>query len=180
MQWRSSGVESNPTALESGAFDATWSFEVYVRQRLDGLLRHAMTLTGDGDEAQDVVQAVLERAMRRWDQIRAMDAPEGYVRRMMINEAISRKRRAARLFLRSVDEDRPAPDATAGVVDRAELVTRIRALPPRQRVAIALRYFHDLNDAQIAAEMGCTESTVRGYVLRALRTLRLELDLEDR
>lgn len=170
---------------ESGAFDASWSFVEYVEHRLDGLLRHAMTLTADAHDAQDVVQAVLERVLVRWEAICGLQAPDGYVRRMLVNESISRHRRAARVLLRArsdegdVEPD-PQSDAAVAVTRRDELVTGIRRLPPRQRVAISLRYFHDLTDAQIAAEMGCTESTVRGYVLRALRTLRLELDQEDR
>jgi RNA polymerase sigma factor (sigma-70 family) len=60
--------------------------------------------------------------------------------------------------------------------DRQALITEIRRLPNRQRAAVALRYWDDLTDAQIAEQLGCREATVRGYIWRALRSLRLSLD----
>ena len=46
------------------------------------------------------------------------------------------------------------------------------ALPPRQRAAVVLRYFHDLSDQQVADELGCRATTVRSLISRALSTLR--------
>src|SRR5215203_1768521 len=70
------------------------SFDEFVVERLDGLLRYATVLTDDPHLAQDIVQEVLLRAQQRWAKI---EAPPTYVRRMITNEYLSwRRRRAAR------------------------------------------------------------------------------------
>lgn len=152
------------------------SFERFVAASGNGLLRAAAVITADRNAAQDVVQAALERAFRDWERICGLDHPEAYVRRMVVNEALSLRRRAKRIVLTDdVPEPRPGPDPNGRVGEVEELSLAVRRLPPKQRTAIALRYFCDLADAQIAEHMGCREGTVRGYVMRGLRTLRVDL-----
>jgi len=154
------------------------SFERYVAEHGAALLRHATVLTADHATAQDVVQAVLERAYTRWPTIAAVQFVDAYVRRMVTNEAITMKRRwSSRIHLTALPPDAsPVSDTTEQHAERDALIARLRRLPPRQRAVLVLRYFEDMSDAQIAFELGCTESTVRGYVLRGLRALRIDLD----
>jgi DNA-directed RNA polymerase specialized sigma24 family protein len=49
---------------------------------------------------------------------------------------------------------------------------RIKALPPRQRTVIVLRYYEDMSEAQIAAVMGSSVGTVKSQASRALASLR--------
>ena len=156
------------------------SFEDYVSARADGLLRYAMVVTADAHVAEDVVQSVLERAYPRWARIAAMEHPDAYVRRMVLNEFISLRRRIGRVFVvERVPEAPGLPDPADSHADRAALIAEIRRLPNRQRAAVALRYWDDLTDAQIADQLGCREVTVRGYIRRGLRTLRLGFDGAD-
>lgn len=151
-------------------------FEDYVTAQSAALLRHASVVSADPQRAPDIVQAVLERAFTRWDHIRTLDHPDAYVRRMVVNETISTHRRKAWLVLSGRElEPPPVADHAGRVDDRDLLIAQLRKLPARQRAAVALRYFYDFTDAQIATELDCGESTVRGYIFRALRTLRLEL-----
>jgi RNA polymerase sigma-70 factor (sigma-E family) len=156
----------------------TVPFEGFVAAAGDGLLRLATVVTADRSTAQDVVQAVLERAFRDWERISALEFRDTYVRRMVVNEALTLRRRARRIVLTDhVPEPRSAPPDPSGRIGQTqELSEAVRRLPPKQRAAIALRYFCDLSDRQVAERMGCREVTVRGYVLRALRTLRVDLD----
>lgn len=148
-------------------------FESFVTQYSAELLRHATIVSADPDQAQDLVQSVLERAIAHWSHIGQLDRPDLYVRRMVINEFISVRRRLRRIhFTDTVPEPDPAPDMASRIVLRTVLIEAIRALPPRERVVVALRHWSGMRDAQIAAEMGCSESTVRGYHLRAVRKLR--------
>jgi len=154
-------------------------FELYVGRAGGALLRLAMVLTGDRSGAQDVVQSVLERAFCDWDRISALEHRDAYVRRMITNEALSLRRRGRRIVLTDVvPEPAAGSDDTARIGDAEDLVLAVRRLPPRQRAAIALRYFEDLSDAEIADAMGCRETTVRGYALRGLRRLRVDLDVD--
>jgi DNA-directed RNA polymerase specialized sigma24 family protein len=73
------------------------TFEEYAAWRLPALLRYAAVLTADQDLAQDIVQEVLARAHLRWRRIGQLDVPDQYVRRMVVNEFLSwRRRRASR------------------------------------------------------------------------------------
>jgi RNA polymerase sigma-70 factor (sigma-E family) len=154
------------------------TFEEFARARVLALLRTAVALSGDLGLAEDLVQDVLCKAYTRWDQISRLDAPESYLRRMLVNEFLSWRRKWGRVVphdeLVTVDEH---PDHASTYADRQLLRTEIYRLPRRQRAVIALRYYAGLNDAEIAEAMGCRVSTVRGFASRALATLRVSLAL---
>lgn len=144
------------------------SFDAFVRARLPDLLRFGRALTGSDEAAADLVQDALERTLLQWSRLEAQEHPGGYVRRVMINRNISIWRRMRRERL---TDDPPE----AGSCDRhrdGELWQAIRALPPRQRAVIALRYYEDLTEADVAAIMGCSVGTVKSQSAKALAKLR--------
>jgi RNA polymerase sigma-70 factor (sigma-E family) len=153
-------------------------FEEFAAASLPAVLRFAGVLTGDRGLAEDVVQEVLIRAHKRWPQIVELDRPELYVRKMVVNEYLSWRRRSWRLIpggsAQDVD-DRLAPDHAFGHAERDALLAELGKLPRRQRAVLVLRYYEDLPDREIAEVLGCTPGTVRGYASRALATLRVEL-----
>lgn len=152
------------------------TFEQFAATRLDAVLRFAAVLTNDRGLAEDVVQEVLIRAHRRWAQIGDLDQPEAYVRRMIVNEFTSWRRKWARIVPRPSDElDVDIDDESATIADRRTLLAEIAKLPRRQRTVLVLRYYEGLPDSAIAATLGCSETTVRGYAFRALKALRIEL-----
>lgn len=157
------------------------TFEEFAAARLPALLRYAAVLTGDRDEARDVVQAVLARAFVHWGRVSRSDRPEAYVHRMVTNEFLnSRRGRRPRLVELTIDviSGRRAPtvaDPAEQVSDRGELWQHLQALPPRQRAVVVLRYYEGLPDAEIARILGCGTGTVRGYASRALAALRIEM-----
>ncbi len=153
------------------------TFEEFAATRLDAVLRFAVVLTNDRGLAEDVVQEVLIRAYRRWDQIGALDHPEAYVRRMVVNEFVSWRRKWARIVPHhDIGLDRGVPDESGRLAVHDALLAEVAKLPPKQRAVLVLRYFEDLPDAEIAAILGCAQTTVRGYAFRGLATLRVELD----
>ena len=154
-------------------------FEEFATARLPGVLRFAGVLTGDRGLAEDVVQEVLIRAHKRWPHIGELDHPELYVRKMVVNEYLSWRRRSWRLIPSGRSghlTGRSSPDPADGYVERQALMAELAKLTRRQRTALVLRYYEGYSDAEIAAVMGCTQSTVRGHVFRALAALRIELD----
>ncbi len=82
-------------------------FRTFVEQRYAKLLRTAYALTGSAHAAEDLLQSALLATMSRW---RAMDEPEAYVRRVMVNQLVSwwRRRRVAEV-LSAVLPERAAP-----------------------------------------------------------------------
>ncbi|MEV6527274.1 SigE family RNA polymerase sigma factor [Longispora sp. NPDC051575] len=148
------------------------TFEEYAAARLPALLRYATVLTGERALAEDVVQEVLVRAHARW---RRIDEPESYLRRMVVNEYLSWRRRWSRVVPHASVGLPPsdAPDHPTSHADRDALRAELALLPRRQRAVIVLRYYQGLTDAEIADALGCSPGTVRGYASRALATLRV-------
>jgi len=155
-------------------------FESWVAARGPALLRLAYTLTGNSADAQDVVQEALARALPRWSRISTVADVDAYVRRMVVNEHTSLWRRFRRRESPvevmadgpSLDEGGVEPD------DRRRIWLACQALPEAQRTAVVLRYYEQLEYAEIAALTGVREGSVRSRVSRGLAVLRAELGEE--
>ena len=151
-------------------------FEEWFRQELPRLLRLATALSGSPDSAQDLVQDVLIRVEQRWAKLSALDHRDAYIRRMLVNEYLSHRRKFSRLVLRpTVDPvDRGAGvDLAEQHADRAALSEALTRLPRRQRAVLVLRYYDDADDITIGRLLGCRPSTVRSHASRALKALRI-------
>jgi len=154
------------------------TFEEFVALRLGALLRYATVVTWDPHLAEDVTQEVLVRAQQRWARIAGLDSPEAYVKRMVVNEFLSwRRRRAARLVTRESLEAAAGsvPDHGVAWGERDAMWRLIATLPAKQRAAVALRFYEDLSYEEIADALGCRAVTARSHVSRALLTLREQL-----
>jgi RNA polymerase sigma-70 factor (sigma-E family) len=152
-------------------------FEAFVQERLAALVGFTAALCGDRALAEDVVQEVLIRVQRRWPAVANLDAPEAYVRKALVHEYLSWRRKWWRI-IPAAEVHPPGPDAPDHAevhAQRSQLADRIAALPPRQRAVLVLRYYTGLTDSEIAETLGCRPVTVRGYASRALATLRVEL-----
>ena len=75
------------------------TLEEFAASRLPGVLAFAAMLTGQRATAEDIAQEVLTRACARWDTIGGLDRPEFYVRKMVLNEFLSWRRRSGRPIL---------------------------------------------------------------------------------
>ena len=153
------------------------TLDEYLDARLEPLLRYATAVTCDPHLAQDVVQDVLVRVQARWDHIGRLAQPDAYVRKMVLNEFLSWRRRFAGRTVPARHEtlDAASPlvlDPAVEVAERDAVVSMIGALPPRQRAVLALRFYQGSSDTEIAELLGCSEATVRSHASRALATLR--------
>jgi RNA polymerase sigma-70 factor (sigma-E family) len=157
------------------------AFDRFARAELPRLLRYAVMLTGEREQAQDLVQDVLVKVYDQWPRVGGADRPDRYVTRMVTHEFLSWKRRwhVRHIF---ASDNLVALSDRSGVIDEADarathddLWHRIGELAPRQRAVLVLRFYEGLPDAEIADLLGCTTSTVRGYAHRALSALRLGL-----
>jgi RNA polymerase sigma-70 factor (sigma-E family) len=152
------------------------NFEEYARAELQPLLGFARVLCGDRGLAEDVLQEVLIRAERNWTKISAANSPTAYLRRMIVNEFLSWRRKWARIIPQSeLFIADGSPDHADQQADRAELAAELARLPRRQRAVLVLRYYIGAPDAEIAQILDCTEGTVRSHASRGLAALRVEL-----
>jgi RNA polymerase sigma-70 factor (sigma-E family) len=151
------------------------TFDEFTRVRLAPLLRFATMLCIDAGLAEDLVQEVLIKAHGRWEQLEALDHPDAYVRRMIVNEFVSWRRKWARIIpVSSVELPAQVPDHADAHAERDALFRRLVRLPARQRAVIVLRYYGGLTDAEIAQELDCAVGTVRSIASRAVSALRLQ------
>lgn len=147
-------------------------FTEFVLARQAALLRTAFLLTGHAQDAEDLVQTTLVKVVPQWRRIR--DNPEPYVRRVMVNENVSRWRRR-RWREQSTDI---LPETLAHDPDVAELVAvrdALAGLAPRQRTVLVLRYYEGLSEAEIAAQMHISPGTVKSQARDAMARLRAVL-----
>ena len=154
-------------------------FDDWVAARGPALLRLAYVLTGSRSDAEDVVQDALSRALPRWSRISTLDDPDAYVRRMVVNAHVSWWRRMRR---REVPVERVRDRAVAdgpSTEERDRIWRACQALLPDQRTAIVLRFYEDLDYADIAALTGVREGSVRSRVSRGMAALRQELGDDD-
>jgi RNA polymerase sigma-70 factor (sigma-E family) len=159
-------------------------FRDFMHGRWPAMVRLAYALTGDQGHAEDVAQAAFARAYASWPKVRRTENPEGYVRRIVINENRNRFRKQ-RVTERLTDAP-PEPGPRAGAADvtrqydeRSALMTALRRLGPRQRAVVVLRYWLGLTEAETAAELNCSVGTVKSQASRALATLRQSAELVD-
>jgi RNA polymerase sigma-70 factor (sigma-E family) len=145
------------------------SFTEYVTARRPTLLRTAYLLCGDSHLAEDLVQGALIKAVGHWGRIG--DNPEPWLRKVMVNDHISRWRRhRGRERLVGV-----LPDDVAESVDAdwsITLVAGLRALAPKQRAVVVLRYYEDLTEVEVARVLGVSVGTVKSQHRDAIRRLR--------
>lgn len=157
---------------------ARQAFALFVRRNLEGLNKYALKMSANADDANDLLADSLMKSYRAWPRIAVMDHPLGYVRKIIANTMISNGRRwyaqnVAPYLTESVP-DSPARDSYAPVHLLDELNFLLKKLPARQAGMVAMRYFWDLTDGEISARMGCTETTVRSTICRALGWIRNE------
>ncbi|MER7206205.1 SigE family RNA polymerase sigma factor [Streptosporangium sp. NPDC000239] len=146
----------------------------FVIDRSGALFRTAYLLTGDRHAAEDLVQSALAKTAAKWRGLRDTAAIEGYVRRVMYHEQVSRWRRRSRIaevptgWLPERIGDGHAEAADLRLVMREALAR----LTPRQRTILVLRYFEDLSETEIARLLGVRVGSVRSQIHRSLERLR--------
>ena len=149
-------------------------FTAWVADYHRPLLDFAQLVAGDAATGEDLLQIALARAYLKWSKLSAREEhPLGYVRRIIVNENASLWRRAWKRLERSTDS---VPEA--GLLDPKPIDTTwemVKALPSRQRTAVALRFYADLSVTETAEVMGCSVASVKTHTARALAKLRQAL-----
>lgn len=139
------------------------------------LVRLATVMVGDVATAEDVVQDAFERLHRSWHRLREPASGLAYARSSVLNGCRSVHRRAAvarkygpRLALPA---DVAGPDAAALADESSRVAAALQGLTRRQREVIVLRYYADLDTAEIAGTLRLTQGAVRATISRALTAM---------
>lgn len=156
-------------------------FTAWVAGRGPRLVSFGYLLCHDRDLAQDLAQEALARLHLHWQRISREGDVEAYVRRSMLNQLLSWRRRRSwsERPVASHRIDLAGPDVRDHADDigvREEMWALLGSLPVRQRAVVVLRFYEDRSDAEIADLLGCREATVRSHASKALARLRDHLD----
>jgi len=152
-------------------------FETFYRCELPSMVGLARTICGDRETAKDIAQEAMSKAYENWSKIERYDKPGAWLRRVTINLAISKRRRAGRelLLLRRTAAQRRPVDRHEEVRPDDEVWDAVRELPPRQRAVVALFYQDDLSTTAIAEILDCSVSTATSHLSQARAALAVTL-----
>lgn len=163
--------------------------EPLARRALRISLRTASALMRSREDAADVAQEVAVDVLSSLGKLRDPEAFDAWVHRITVRHAMRRlkKGRSTRKLevpLTLLDEEGPLgaipnSDIDSKLTARQALVEALSRLPERQRMALALRYVHDLSDAEIAAALGCRVGTVHALLSRGRKALREDHQLVE-
>lgn len=150
-------------------------FEAFYHRDLGRLYSVALALMGEREAAADITQEALVRTYVAWRRIRAN--PSGFAYRTILNLSKNRfRRKAVELkFLPASEETTVGPSP-----DRMLLQQLLKALSPRQKTVMVLRFYEDLSESEIANLLGVPIGTIKSDVHRSLKRIRTKLSAEDR
>ena len=139
------------------------------------VFRTAYRITGNAADAEDVLQTVFLRLLRR-DRGGALDNPESYLRRAAVNVSLDvvRSGRDARNV--PLDDAPPLEAEQEPRELRAALIRAVARLSPREAEIFALRFFEDMGNKEIAEALGISQAHVAVLLHRARAQIRAELE----
>jgi RNA polymerase sigma-70 factor (sigma-E family) len=145
------------------------------------LVRLAALLIRDVATAEEVVQDSFVAMHSGWRRLCDSDKALSYLRQSVVNRSRSVLRHRVVADRNAPEPPADMPNAEHGAIVLLECsaaVAALRALPPRQREALVLRYYGDMSEAQIASVMGISRGSVKTHTASAMSALRSILEAE--
>jgi len=158
----------------TAAADPPRTFESFFSDERKRLLRALFLLTGNAEEAEEILQDAFLALWERWDRVSTMDDPTGYLYRTAMNRHRSLGRRAARAARRAIGQAHGG-DLFAQADERDAVARALATLTPRRRQAVILTEMLGYGSPEAAHAMGISDSTVRRLAQDAREVLRTEL-----
>ena len=157
--------------------DADGAVEQLYAAHWRPLVRLSALLVRDVGTAEEVVQDAFVALHAKWGSLRDPDRAIAYLRRAVVNGSRSRLRHLK--VVRAHAERQPAPSVVRGADEaaldssrREAVMEALAELPRRQREVIALRYYVDLSEAEIAETLGISRGSVKAHASRGSAALR--------
>ncbi len=154
-------------------------FETLVEAHSGELFGYLWRLIGDEADARDCLQDVFLRAYRAYGRLQNFSQLRAWLYKIATNTARTQLSRNGRRAARTTQLDEPIASrekaVEAQVAESAQLAAvrqAVMALPARQRAALMMRKYQELEYAEIAAALDCSEEAARANVYQALRKLR--------
>lgn len=149
---------------------AATSFEAFFDQHHAVLVRALAMALGDVELGRDAASEGFVRALQRWNRVSRYDNTAGWVYRVGLNWARSRRRKTVREV-----SAHPTERAFASPEPDFELATALRSLSLDHRSVVVGRYYLDWSEADVAAALDIAPGTVKSRLSRALTRLNATL-----
>ncbi|TWG89988.1 RNA polymerase sigma-70 factor (sigma-E family) [Nocardioides sp. J9] len=164
--------------------DADAAIEALYVAHWDRLVRLSVLLVRDQGQAEEVVQDAFVELHRRWERLDDPDRALAYLRQTVVNRSRSalRHRGVVQRHLarqHRVDDAPPADEPVLADSRRRSVLDALQRLPRRQREVLALRYYLELSEAEIAETLGISRGAVKSHASRGAATLRPILAAHD-
>jgi len=161
----------------SGAWGADEALEHLYAAHWRRLVRLSVLLVRDVGTAEEVVQDAFVAVHARWSRLRDPDLALAYLRQAVVNRSRSALRHRAVVARHAQRATVPAhaggaDEATLATTRRDAVLEAMRALPRRQREVLALRYYLDLSEGEIADTLGISRGAVKSHASRGAAALR--------
>ena len=152
--------------------------DIFIQKRLDRMFRLACSILGRSDEAQDMMQDVAEKILRRHGNLKDVENIDAFITRSVQNACIDRirKRRDTTPKIPELPDGRN-PDRWS---DRQLVQKSLAKLPERQRLAIHLKDIEGYSSKEIADILETDEANVRTLLSRGRRALKEIIEKEER
>ena len=155
------------------------AFDTLVTLHSAALHAYLWRLLRDPADAEDALQETFLRAFKAYGRAANHPNHRAWLYRIATNVARTQQKRAARAAARTSALDPELAAAGPGVAEqvataqaRQAVAAAVAALPEQQRAALILRKYQELEYAEIAAVLACTEAAARANVYQALKKLR--------
>ena len=159
-------TKAPPAEREDGPLD----FASFYTEQRTALLRGLILVTGNSAEADDLTQEAFARILERWDRVRSMESPAGYLFRTALN--LHRSRLRSLLRRKAVPMSDTPRDAIAETDDRAMVHRALQRCTPEQRSALVLVHLVGMSSEEAGAILGIDGDAVRARLARGRQTLR--------
>jgi RNA polymerase sigma-70 factor (sigma-E family) len=154
-------------------------FSAFVAASQTKMVRLAELLTGDRGRAEDLAQHGFAQAYAAWRRIRNGE-PDAYVRRCIVNAHTDwwRRRSWREQPFATIPERACAIDPASEFIDRQMVLRALGKLTARERLVLILRFYLDMSEVDIAAELRIAPGTVKSAASRGLAKLRCDAELQ--
>ena len=180
---RAGGVQAAAFEKPAASPEPLQSLETIFREHHGAVFRAAYRITGNAADAEDVLQIVFTRLLRRDEQPDLSQSAGSYLHRAAVNAALDMMRRRKRARAVDLDEvgdqladESPGPERRRG---HRELARRLREamqrLSPRQAEIFTLRYLEGMGNLEIARMLGSSQTAIAVILHRARHRLQQEL-----
>jgi RNA polymerase sigma-70 factor (ECF subfamily) len=154
-------------------------FETLVESHSAEIFGYLWRMLSDSDEAEDCLQETFLRAYRAYPRLQSTSSLRAWLYRIATNVARTRLKRRLRIAAHTTDLDpdllQGGPSAPARYEHQqalAAIAVAVDTLPTKQRAALVMRKYQEMEYADIALALDCSQAAARAHVYQALKKLR--------